>query len=174
VGAWEYASENIVEHPIIGHGPYYSIEGGLVARYWPHNVYLYYASIVGILGLGFYLWLLWEMLRASRPRAASLGSGTYIEGATLAVRVMLIVFMVDQIKIDYLRNERYSFFVWFLFGLVTAVSHVARREAAAKQLGTTTVVAGRLDHERPIRRDAGGGLRGRVAGRPAVPNQGVN
>ena len=131
VGAWRDAVKYISEHPIIGHGPYYSIGEGLDFRYWPHNVYLYYASIVGLVGLTFYLWFLWKLWRASRPLAPSLGSGTYLEGATLLARVMLFTFMVDQVKIDYLRNERYSFWVWFFFGTILAISLVARREARA-------------------------------------------
>ncbi|MGH7725075.1 MAG: O-antigen ligase family protein [Candidatus Eiseniibacteriota bacterium] len=129
-GAWEYAIRNISQHPIVGHGPYYSIEKGVTARYWTHNVYLYYASIVGIFGLVAFLFLLWRLWQMSRPRAPSLGSGTYIEGATVAMHVVLFMFMVDQLKIDYLRNERYSFYVWFLLGFIAAVGQVARKYAA--------------------------------------------
>lgn len=131
VGAWEYATKYISEHPLIGHGTYYSIEAGLESRWWPHNLYLYYASIVGVIGLSFFLWFLWEMWKLSRPRALSLGSGSYLQGAQLAFRVMLVMFMADQVKIEYLRNERYSFFIWFFFGLVVAVSNAAQKEAQA-------------------------------------------
>jgi O-antigen ligase len=136
VGAWDYATKYIAEHPLIGHGTYYNIERGLETRWWPHNLYLYYASIVGLIGLSFFLWFLWDMWTLSRPRALSLGSGSYLQGARLAFRVMLVMFMADQIKIEYLRNERYSFFVWFFFGLVVAVSNAARKEATlAAQAG---------------------------------------
>jgi O-antigen ligase len=128
VGAWTYATKYIAEHPIIGHGTYYSIEKGLETRWWPHNLYLYYASIVGILGLSCFLWFLWELWKVSTPRAASLGSGSYLQGARLCFRVMLVMFMADQTKIEYLRNERYSFFVWFFFGLVVAVATAAKNE----------------------------------------------
>ena len=128
VGAWAYATKYIAEHPLIGHGPYYSIEMGLETRWWPHNLYLYYASIVGVIGLGFFLWFLWELWKVSLPRAPSLGSGSFLQGARLCVHVMLVMFMVDQLKIEYLRNERYSFFIWLFFGLVVAVSTAARKE----------------------------------------------
>jgi O-antigen ligase len=130
VGAWEYAIRNISEHPIIGHGPFYSTESGVVARYWTHNVYLYYASIVGVVGLAAFLWFLWRLWWANARRAPSMGSGSYIAGFSLTTRVVLLVFIVDQLKIDYLRNERYSFFIWFLLGLIAAVSRVATEEAA--------------------------------------------
>ena len=128
VGAWAYATKYIAEHPLIGHGPYYSIEKGLEQRWWPHNLYLYTASIVGVIGLSFYLWYLWELWKVSKPRAPSLGSGSFLQGARLAFRVMLVQFMIDQTKIEYLRNERYSFFVWFFFGLFVAVCTVAENE----------------------------------------------
>ncbi|MEP7028266.1 MAG: O-antigen ligase family protein [Candidatus Eisenbacteria bacterium] len=135
VGAWEYATKYISQQPLIGHGTYYSIEKGLETKWWPHNVYLYYASIVGLIGLAWYLWFLWEMFKLSRPRAPSLGEGSYLQGARLAMRVMLVMFMADQLKIEYLRNERYSFFIWFFFGLVVAVSHAAQRESIASNEG---------------------------------------
>lgn len=128
VGAWTYATKYIAEAPLIGHGPYYSIEAGLEQRWWPHNLYLYYASIVGVIGLSFYLWFLWELWKLSRPRAPSLGSGSFLQGARLTFRVMLVQFMIDQTKIEYLRNERYSFFVWFFFGLILAVCTAAENE----------------------------------------------
>ncbi len=128
VGAWAYATKYISEHPLIGHGTYYSIEKGLEQRWWPHNLYLYYASIVGLIGLAFFLWFLWELWKVSRPTAPSVAAGSYLQGARLAFRVMLVQFMADQTKIEYLRNERYSFFVWFFFGLVVAVSTAAQNE----------------------------------------------
>lgn len=127
--AWIAVWEEVMKSPVIGHGPYYSIEKGMGLKWWPHNVYLYYAYIVGIVGLFFFLWILRELWRASRPQAASMNSGTYIQGATVLVRVLLFMFMLDQTKIDYLRNGTYSFFAWFLFGLILAVSNVARLEA---------------------------------------------
>src|SRR5258708_18945584 len=78
-----------------------------------------------------YLWVLSELWGATRVRAGSLGDGTYIEGATVAARVILVMFMVDQLKIDYLRNGIYGYFIWFLFGLIMAVGNVARAEAGA-------------------------------------------
>jgi putative inorganic carbon (HCO3(-)) transporter len=128
--AWKAVWKEVEEKPLIGHGPYYSLEEGLGLQWWPHNVYLYYAYIVGLVGLFFFLWILRALWQSSRPLAASLGSGTYVEGATVVMRVVLFMFMLDQLKIDYLRNGTYSFFVWFLFGLILAVHQVALRERA--------------------------------------------
>jgi O-antigen ligase len=137
--AWAQSLEAISEHPLIGHGPYYSIEKGLGLEFWPHNVYLYYLHTVGAVGLAFFLWILWGLWRRSKPRALSLGSGSYVEGATLLSRVVLFVFLLDQLKIDYLRNARYSFFVWCLLGIIVAISGIAQREAEARAMAAERV-----------------------------------
>jgi O-antigen ligase len=133
--AWKAVWAEVEKKPLIGHGPYYALEEGLGLQWWPHNVYLYYAYIVGLIGLVFFVWVLVALWKSSKPLAPSLGSGTYVEGASVLMRVMLLMFMVDQLKIDYLRNGTYSFFVWFLFGLILAVHQVARRERVAALAG---------------------------------------
>ena len=158
---WSQAFGNVLEHPIIGHGPYYAARKGVEVQYWPHNVYLFYAYIVGFVGLACYLLVLWQLWRSSRPRALSLGDGTFIQGATLLTRVMLFTFIIDQIKIDYLRNNVYSFYVWFMFGMIYAVGRVADREAKG-----LVVEPARGEHAeaRPFGARSPG-----VASRPAVP-----
>ena len=158
---WSQSLESVMRSPWIGHGPYMASRVGVHVQYWPHNVYIFYAYITGVFGLTFFLWFLWGLWKSSRPRAPSLGSGTWIEGATLLSRVMLFTFMIDQIKIDYLRNGRYSFFVWFLFGLIYAINHVARREATAP-------VRLVQDEPAPLPNRAPG-RPGRVSERPAIP-----
>jgi O-antigen ligase len=162
-GAWKQSFSNILKKPLIGHGPYMAPRIGVEVQYWPHNVYLYYAYIVGFIGLAFYLWILWRLWQASRPRAGSLGDGPFIAGATVLARVMLFTFLIDQTKIDYLRNPRYSFFIWMLFGLVWAIGRVAREE----------LVPARRTAEVPAASQAlppGLGTRGSrtVAARPAI------
>ncbi len=129
--AWKAVWARVVQSPIIGHGPYYSLEKGLGLEWWPHNVYLYYAYIVGVVGLAFYLWILSRLWQATRVRALSFGDGTFIGGATVLARVILVMFMIDQLKIDYLRNSIYSYFIWFLFGLIVAIGNVASAEATS-------------------------------------------
>jgi hypothetical protein len=143
---------------------------GVEVQYWPHNVYIFYAYIIGVFGLACFLWFLTELWKASRPRAASLGSGTYIEGATLLSRVMLFTFMIDQIKIDYLRNANYSFFVWFLFGLLYAINRVARTEAGVRLTPVRMEATSPLAASRPQDRVASRPAVPRVSSRPAVPH----
>ena len=167
-GAWTAVWAEIVKSPVIGHGPYYSIEKGLGLQWWPHNVYLYYAYITGFVGLFFFLWILRELWITSKPMAASFGSGTYIQSATVLVRVMLFMFILDQTKIDYLRNGTYSFFVWFLFGLILAVCNVARLEANSLAV-VEGVAPARPLLERVRAQGAAGSPRMSVSTTPAVP-----
>lgn len=161
-GVWKQSFSNILKKPIIGHGPYMAPRIGVEVQYWPHNVYLFYAYIVGFVGLAFYLWFLWQLWRATRPRTLSLGEGSFSAGTTLLARVMLFTFIIDQIKIDYLRNARYSFFIWLLFGILWAIGRVARDEAAAERTTHRPGDApGRLPESRPVRIGA-------VATRPAI------
>ncbi len=160
-GAWSQAIEAILKHPFIGHGPYFVTDRSLTVNIWPHNLYLYYWHIVGIVGLAFFLWILAAMWKATKPRALSLGDGTFVQGATLLCRVMLFTFMVDQIKIEYLRNQRYAFFVWFMFGLFIAISRVAKQEAVtatATDSGRDAALPSRSERMRPAS----------VSARPAV------
>ena len=169
-GAWEQAVRNISEKPIFGHGPYYASRKGVEVQFWPHNVYLFYGYIVGLVGLAFFLWILWELWKATRPRAPSLGSGTYAMGATLLSRVLLFVFIIDQVKIDYLRNAKYSFFVWLLLGLLWAIHKLARDEAAAAAAAGPAATPGAtgapVPRPRPV---ASRPAIARVSALPAVP-----
>jgi O-antigen ligase len=160
-GVWSQSSASVLRSPWIGHGPYMAPRIGVQTQYWPHNLYIFYAYITGMFGLTFFLWFLWELWKSSRPRALSLGSGTWIEGATLLTGIMLFTFMIDQIKIEYLRNSNYSFFVWYFFAMIFVISRVAQREAAVH-----VPLARETDDAQPARAPT---RPGRVAERPAIP-----
>lgn len=165
--AWIAVWNKVLDSPLIGHGPYYSIEKGLGLEWWPHNVYLYYAYIVGFVGLFFFIWILRELWIVTRPRAPSFGDGTYMQTATVLARVLLFTFMLDQTKIDYLRNGTYSFFAWFLFGLVYAVGNVARSEERAHALAP--VESATTQHPPRVRSTPATAPRLAVSATPAVP-----
>jgi len=81
------------------------------------------------------------------------------------MRVLLFMFLIDQLKIDYLRNGTYSYFVWFLFGLILAVGNVARREAQSRALDA----AERTPSATALPRTAAPPPRPGVSTVPAVP-----
>jgi O-antigen ligase len=128
---WPAAWERIFEHPFIGHGPLYTIiTSGARIYYWPHSIYLYVANNVGFIGLSVFLWLLWTLFRISRPRTDDLQHPDLTQGYMLIARAQMVVFLVDQIKIEYLRNDIYMFQIWLVFALMVAAHRLQGPDAA--------------------------------------------
>jgi O-antigen ligase len=125
---WTEGFERFLRHPIIGHGPHYEAMTGTRMWYWPHNGYLYVANLVGIVGLTFYLWLVGRLLWLSRPIVDSLRATSYASAFLIVGHVQLVLFLIDQMKIDFLRNEVYSFEVWIMLAGVTAAWLIQRDE----------------------------------------------
>ncbi|OQX85854.1 MAG: hypothetical protein B6D63_01320 [Candidatus Latescibacteria bacterium 4484_7] len=127
--AWGGAIERGMEHPFIGHGPGWDFSKALVAKLWPHNVYLYYFNITGLFGLSAFLLLLYRLFKSSLVSVnASLTRSSFSMGFMKVMHVVLIIFIIDQIKIDYLRNEIYIYSVWLLFGLLVATKNIIARQ----------------------------------------------
>jgi O-antigen ligase len=123
---WQSAFERMMRHPIIGHGPVYDTAKGIDFWFWPHNGYLYIGNMVGFVGLGCYLWLLFRMWHLSRPATLDLKDPNYARAYLSIAHVQLVVFIVDQVKIDFLRNPIYPYQVWLLFAFVVAAHRLAR------------------------------------------------
>lgn len=124
-GAWTDAWTRALEHPLIGHGPYYSVEHGLKVWFWPHNLYLYILNAVGFLGLGTFLWLMATFWRISKPQVDSPAHPDYARAYLLIVHAQIVFFMVDQFKIEFWRNPTYQFIVWLMFAFWVAAYRVA-------------------------------------------------
>ena len=126
---WPEAFQRMMQHPIIGWGPYYDVEHGLAAWYWPHDLYLYVANLIGLVGLGIFLWFLATLWRISRPRVDGLDDTNYTQAFLLVAHVQLFTFLVDEVKIEYLRNPIYIFQVWILFASIVAAYQISKRES---------------------------------------------
>jgi O-antigen ligase len=123
---WVEAWDRIMKRPILGYGPYYEPRGGVSEVYWPHNNYLFYWHMLGIIGLLAFLWILWRLWRETGRASPYLGHPSYAASLLLALRAMLVLFIVDQIKIDYLRNPTYAYWVWMFFGLIVVAGRIAK------------------------------------------------
>jgi hypothetical protein len=132
--AWTNAWGRAWVHPLIGQGPYYWDLPGFT-RMWPHNVYLYYANIVGFIGLGFFLLMLWQFFRMTRPRTDDLVNAPYADAFLLIARAQFVLFTINEFKIDYLRNPIYQMVVWVMFSSWTAAWKVSREREAATRAG---------------------------------------
>lgn len=124
---WTIAFQRALLHPFIGEGPHYAHVPGF-KFWWPHNVYLYYANILGFTGLAIFLWLLAQIWRSTRPQTDTLYDPSYVRAYSLVARVQLIIFMVNEFKIDYLRNPIYQTVVWVMFAAWVAQHQVLREQ----------------------------------------------
>jgi hypothetical protein len=127
-GAWSDAWGRIWDSPILGHGPYFSHAGAIRDFSWPHCNYLFYWHITGVIGLAAFLFILWRLWKTTERHSPHMGHSLYSGALLLALRGMLIMFAVDQIKIDYIRNTTYPYWVWLFFGLIIATSRLAAQE----------------------------------------------
>jgi O-antigen ligase len=123
--AWVGAVNRAREHLIIGHGPGWDFSRGLKLEFWPHNAYLFYLDIGGLFGLFGFVFLLVRLVKASFVSwKSSLVRSPLPEAFMKILNVSLVIFIIDQMKIDYLRNTIYLYFVWFFFGLIAATRNM--------------------------------------------------
>lgn len=131
--SWTGAFKRGMEHPFIGHGPGWDLTRSIDVSLWPHNAYLYFFNIAGILGLAAFLFLLVRLVKATLPGYGSSLTRSPLPLAFMKVlHVSLVIFIVDQIKIDYLRNEIYEYFIWLFFALIAATAAIIRKETRAR------------------------------------------
>jgi hypothetical protein len=126
--AWFIAWRRAMRYPILGHSP-----GGWdfskKYEFWSHSGYLYYLNITGFFGLLSFLFFLYRIFRATLPGIkSSLLTGSFAEGLMKVLHVCLLIFIIDQSKIEYLRNLNYVFFVWLFFGVIAATSSIIRQQ----------------------------------------------
>jgi O-antigen ligase len=138
---WPEAWARIFQHPLIGHGPLYTVLSGARIFHWPHSLPLFIANNIGFIGLAVFAWLLWTLFRLTRPVTDDLRNGDYVESYLIVARTQMVVFLVDEIKIEYLRNEVYQFQVWLLFALMVAAHQIARARRAHGPAGGRAAAA---------------------------------
>jgi O-antigen ligase len=127
---WTIAWQRALVHPLIGQGPYYVPIPGYVYA-WPHNNYLFTANIIGFIGLGFFLWLLWTFLRITRPVTDDLRDPDYARAYLTIAHIQVIVFLINEFKIEYLRNNIYEFMVWLNYATWCAGGLIVRQPLRA-------------------------------------------
>ena len=103
---WEGAIERGMENPIFGQGPGWDFAKGLTKGYWPHCLYLFYFNITGLFGLVAFLFLIARLMKSTFSGVrSSLATAPFPEALMKIMHVVLVVFLFDQIKIEYLRYD---------------------------------------------------------------------
>ncbi len=122
---WTNAFNRALTHPILGQGPFYTDIPGY-SSVWPHNLYLFIANLIGFPGLLFFLLLLWGMFKTLRPVVDDVRHASYADAYLIIAQTQMLLFAVNEIKIEYLRNPIYQYQVWSMFGGWMAAYLVSR------------------------------------------------
>ena len=132
VYTWAHTWVRAQEHFFIGHGPWYTFGSGLVKWTWPHNGYIFLWVTIGLFGLLAYLGMFFTCLVASYRAGGPYLSGDFSKGLLTALHVSWLVFIVDQMKIDFGRNQTYFVFTWFMLALTATAYQVAKSGEASR------------------------------------------
>ena len=134
---WVYVVDKIMDKPILGHGPRIvrPVEYNTPPRNWPdgyirfypHSLYLYILYTTGIIGFAAYIvWAVayWRILCRTRKRLRinnGIGAGLPLLGM-----MVFIIFLVDQVKVEFLRYYLldYQHYLAALFGMFASLKHV--------------------------------------------------
>ncbi len=125
---WTESWIRIQDHPWIGHGPHFILghDEKNVKQSYPHSLFLFLSFIIGIPGaIVFYIFLFMALrlsLRAAKKYATERSEFAY---TVVLLSSCLVIFMVDEIKISYLRYDQTQHFTWTLFGVLVATSRLA-------------------------------------------------
>ena len=121
------------------------------------------ANLIGFPGLLFYLWLLFGMVMLLRHTVDDLRHESYADAYLVVARTQLFLFMLNELKIDFLRNPIYQYQVWMWFGTWTAAALVSREDGvrAGAYDGELAGALGRIHGA--VRRGTSGGERLRSA-----------
>lgn len=125
MNTWKPALIKSLEHPFIGHGPYFAtMSRGLEPMLWPHNGFIFYLYTTGMFGLGAFLFVLYRIARYSRVFKTPGWEETPIGEIGKILHATLVVMLFEQLRTDHQRDDIYPYMVWGLFGMIVATSMI--------------------------------------------------
>lgn len=146
--AFEMTVERIPEAFVLGHGPRLKlieeelrvIPGYVPLGGYPHNLYLFLLYTVGVVGLVAYLGFFGSMYRQFWQAKRYRSDDPLLNGIPRLAIVLLVVFLVDQLKIEFLRfklndAQNYLFALW---AILLAFSDLLVTKANAKKSESIT------------------------------------
>ena len=118
----------IADSPFLGHGiaiPSGTFTGGVSKNI--HNLYVTLAYTIGIPGLVAFIWLCVSLFRASWQASRSANLTQDLRELGLGLNVMLVMFLVDEIKIEFTREPLTMHLTWMFFAWHVAVWRLSRQ-----------------------------------------------
>ena len=120
---WAYIWPRIMERPLVGHGPWFNIQGfaGGEKAHWPHNAFLYYAFTMGFIGMTTFIVLIWRLLKRTWVgRGLAIGETPLERGLTVVFHISALIFLIGQLRTDHQRPDPFVYFMWitFAFGIL--------------------------------------------------------
>jgi len=129
---WSEAWGRIMDSPWIGHGPYYfiGVDEKNVDHKYPHSLFLFMSHLIGIPGAIVFYWMLIKALTISYGAAKRFANRRgELAYTVVLLSSILVIFLVDEIKISFLRYDNTQHFTWTMLGLLISTSRVANRKA---------------------------------------------
>jgi hypothetical protein len=129
-GIWIDHVEQIIKKPYVGHGPRLSFSPEMHAKRGvpediphPHNLYLFLLYTLGALGLAAYLAFWARLYRDYYRSSLQTHDDPVVDGMSRLGIVLLAVFLIDQMKIEFLRHNttEYQHFLFMLWGALAAL-----------------------------------------------------
>lgn len=138
---WVPSIKKSMQHPFVGHGPYFEIGEGLTFQFWPHNGYLFYLQTLGLFGLGAFLWIMTRVYKLTLLHRGWRRESDPLGDLMALIHVWFVVFAIEQLRTDHQRDDIYPYLVWLLFGIAVAAAGLIRTEnARAAHPGAGTAV----------------------------------
>jgi O-antigen ligase len=129
---WKPALEKSLEHPFVGHGPFYQIGEGLSYMMWPHNGLLYFFYTIGLFGVLSFLAILYQLWKYSLNFKLPHVRGSPLADLCKIMNVLLVVTMIQQMRTDHQRDDVHPYMIWFLFGLTATIGLVLEDRSRQK------------------------------------------
>ncbi len=125
---WTESWAKVLERPWIGHGPHYVLgwDEKHMRRHYPHSLFLFLSYLIGIPGALVFYYLLFKALRFSLKAAKRYATQrTEFAYTVVLLSSCLVIFLVDEIKICFLRYDQTQQFTWTMLGILVSASRLA-------------------------------------------------
>jgi len=145
IAIYQNSLNMIKAHPIIGVGAntfmknykkykiYPQYRNAVTADYvYAHNNFLHMAAEIGLIGLGFFIWLLYKLFVECKNIYRKLDDN-YLKIVSLSLSACLIAFLVNGLTESSLYSSRVATIFWYIMGLALALNKFTPLETTGRQ-----------------------------------------